>query len=130
MQHDEKIWEMLNPCGQQPGRPSLSINGGASGGGGGSHGATIAAGGANPRDPLDSVPDTIEALPNAALVDTLRDKKGVYFGSHNSNLFVRVHDAVKEAMWYLRDLLAKDARGIETFDEESENFFMDLGDIV
>jgi len=113
---------MLNPCGQQPGRASISINGcGDSGKSPSSHPT---------HDTLDSVPDSIECVPNDALVDTLRDKKGLYYGSHNSNLFVRVHDAVKEAVWYLRDLRAKDSQEIEALDEEAQNFFMDLGDVV
>jgi len=106
LQHDEKIWELLNPCD-----PCLT-------------------------EESPSLPSNIERLPDS-IDETLRDKTTLYYGSHNSNLFVRVHDAVKESVLYLKEKVKMDGSyediresiNLDGFVQEAERFFSDLTSI-
>lgn len=95
LQHDEKVWAMLNPSG-----------------------GTSAAGNLDPLPEDDAV----------AFVDSASGTaKQVYYGHHDSNLFVRVHDAMKEIVWYMRERASEEPGiALGSFEEGSITFFEDL----
>ena len=104
LQHDAKIWSILSPCDDCRA--------------------------CDPSDP-DALPESADVEIAASAGDvTLRDRKNLYYGSHNSNLYVRVHDAVRESVWYLREKLktenVQEGAALGDFDEDSKQFFNDL----
>ena len=104
LQHDAKIWSILSPCDH-------------------CHACDPANEDKFPRSTDVEIADSVEDV-------TLRDRKNLYYGSHNSNLYVRVHDAVRESVWYLREMLktenAQEGATLGDFDEDSRQFFNDL----
>ncbi|UPR03225.1 sulfate permease [Chloropicon primus] len=76
-------------------------------------------------NPGEGVAGNLRAFPEELEDDssTLRDRENLYYGSHDSNLFVRVHDAVKESALYCCKENGKD---LGDFDENSRQFFEDL----
>jgi len=83
LQHDEKVWEMLNPC---------------------------------------------ERCDEEGCEGEMDRSGGAYYGNHDSNLFVRVHDAVRESVWYLKEKIKAEDLGpaLGDFEEDSRVFFNDL----
>jgi sulfate transporter 4 len=111
LQQDEKIWKVLMPCETLASCPTEAL--------------------------VDSfIVSGSPMLPHIAesLRSTIKDNTTLYYGTcYESNVFVRVHDAVKESVYFLKEKAKNKmedeqskVRALNVFEEESQMFFLDL----